>query len=264
MSDRNSSIKVSDRDNVAIIVASRGLDGGAILEGGITLIEPIPFGQKVAVADIEKGSPIIRYGEKIGMAKTDIVKGARVKESLLELPSPPKLDELDRTLRSFPDREPLEGYTFEGYRNKDGTVGTKNLLGISTSVQCVAGVVDHAVERIEEELLRSYPNVDGIVGLNHTYGCGVAIDAPAAAVPIRTLKNLTLNPNFGGEIMGIGLGCEKLQPSLITRKGDERTSITRLQDEAFNGFQDMVGGILEQAEIHLQRLNRRQRETCPA
>ena len=112
MSDRNSSIKVSDRDNVAIIVASRGLDGGAILEGGITLIEPIPFGQKVAVADIEKGSPIIRYGEKIGMAKTDIVKGARVKESLVELPSPPKLDELDRTLRSFPDREPLEGYTF--------------------------------------------------------------------------------------------------------------------------------------------------------
>jgi galactarate dehydratase len=73
---------------------------------------------------------------------------------------------------------PLEGYTFEGYRNADGSVGTKNLLGITTSVHCVAGVVDYVVKIIERDLLPKYPNVDGVVGLNHLYGCGVAINAP--------------------------------------------------------------------------------------
>lgn len=89
----------------------------------------------------------------------------------------------------------------------DGTVGTKNLLAITTSVQCVAGVVDYVVKRIKAELLPKYPNVDGVIGLNHIYGCGVAINAPAAVVPIRTLHNLTLNPNFGNEVMIVSLGC---------------------------------------------------------
>lgn len=58
----------------------------------------------------------------------------------------------------------------------------KNLLGITTSVHCVAGVVDYVVKIIERDLLPKYPNVDGVVGLNHLYGCGVAINAPAAVV----------------------------------------------------------------------------------
>ncbi|MGP0790986.1 UxaA family hydrolase, partial [Escherichia coli] len=88
---------------------------------------------------------------------------------------------------------PLEGYTFEGYRDADGSVGTKNLPGITTSVHCVAGVVDYVVKIIERDLLPKYPNVDGVVGLNHLYGCGVAINAPAAGVPIRTIHNISLN-----------------------------------------------------------------------
>jgi altronate dehydratase len=79
----------------------------------------------------------------------------------------------------------------------------------------VAGVVDYVVKIIERDLLPKYPNVDGVVGLNHLYGCGVAINAPAAVVPIRTIHNIALNPNFGGEVMVIGLGCEKLQPERL-------------------------------------------------
>lgn len=82
-------------------------------------------------------------------------------------------------------------------------------------MQCVSGTVDFVVQRIKRELLPRFPNVDDVVGLNHSYGCGVAINAPAAIVPIRTLKNIALNPNFGNEIMIIGLGCEKLQPSTL-------------------------------------------------
>ncbi len=77
--------------------------------------------------------------------------------------------------------------------------------------------------RIKAELLPLYPNVDDVVAIDHHYGCGVAIDAPGASVPIRTLRNLSLNPNFGGEMLVVSLGCEKLQPSrMIARRRVER------------------------------------------
>ncbi len=58
-----------------------------------------------------------------------------------------------------------------------------------------------------------------MVALEHTYGCGVAIDAPDAIIPIRTLRNISLNPNFGGEVMVVSLGCEKLQPERLLPPG---------------------------------------------
>ncbi|WP_373752908.1 UxaA family hydrolase [Neisseria weixii] len=169
----------------------------------------MPQGHKAALVDIPKDGQIVRYGEIIGYAVEDLPRGAWIDESKVVLPKAPPLDTLPLAIRPAPKLAPLEGYTFEGYRNKDGSVGTKNLLGITTSVHCVAGVVDYVVKLIEQHLLPKYPNVDGVVGLNHLYGCGVAINAPAAVVPIRTIHNIALNPNFGGEIMVIGLGCEK-------------------------------------------------------
>ena len=90
-------------------------------------------------------------------------------------------------------------------------------------MQCVAGVVDFAVQRIKADLLPQFPNVDDVIGLEHTYGCGVAIDAPGAEIPIRTLRNISLNPNFGGEVMVVSLGCEKLQPERCCRRERSRS-----------------------------------------
>ena len=268
-------IKVHDDDNVAIVVERGGLPEGARLLDGTTLATAIPQGHKVALTPLASGEPIVRYGEVIGTATCDIPRGGHVNETNVQLPQPPALGDMPLATRSAPEAELLEGYTFEGFRNADGSVGTKNVLGITTSVQCVAGTTDHVVRRIKSELLHDYPNVDDVVALNHTYGCGVAINAPAAIVPIRTLQNITLNPNFGGEVMVIGLGCEKLQPSTLvsdrpvkiyenTEAADPEANILSLQDESFSGFEDMVDGILAMAKRHLEKLNRRQRETCPA
>ncbi|WP_455648096.1 galactarate dehydratase [Lonepinella koalarum] len=263
-------IKVHENDNVAIIVNSQGLPAGTQFENGLTLIEHVPQGHKVALTNIAKGQEIKRYNEVIGYAERDIKQGAWIEESLVILPEAPPLASIPLITRQATKLEPLEGYTFEGYRNADGSVGTKNMLGITTSVHCVAGVVDYVVNIIEKELLPQYPNVDGVVGLNHLYGCGVAINAPAAIVPIRTIHNIALNPNFGGEIMVIGLGCEKLQPQrLLSGTIDtypidlKDTTITSLQDEQYVGFQAMIKAILSTAKAHLEKLNQRQRETCP-
>ena len=113
---------------------------------------------------------------------------------LIELPRPPALDELPLATATPAPLPPLAGYTFEGYRNADGTVGTRNILGITTTVQCVAPTVEFAVRRIKSEILPRFPEVDDVVAITHTYGCGVAIDAPGAAVPIRTLRHISLHP----------------------------------------------------------------------
>jgi len=118
-----------------------------------------------------------------------------------------------------------------------------------------------AVEKIRNELLPKYPNVDGVMPINHNYGCGVAIDAPEAVVPIRILKNLALHPNFGGELLVVSLGCEKLPPErLLPEVGEE--NIIVFQDEP--GFKPMVDRIVQKADEILKRLNKRKREVCPA
>ena len=262
-------IKVHPTDNVAIVVNSGGLPPGTVFDDGLTLREHVPQAHKVALVDIAQDAPILRYGEVIGYAMKPIPQGSWIEESLVRLPAAPPLESLPVATKVPAPLPPLEGYTFAGYRNADGTVGTKNLLAITQTVQCVAGVVDYVVKRLKAEVLPRYPNVDGIVGLNHLYGCGVAISAPAAVVPIRTLHNLALNPNFGNEVFVISLGCEKLPPDRLLNEGGipiklVSDDVVCLQDEKFTGFQAMVEAIMKQAEVHLARLNQRQRETCPA
>ena len=256
-------IKLNDRDNVAIVVNDFGLPAGSRFGCGLTLRAFVPQGHKTALEDIAEGAPIIRYGEVIGTALSPIRAGEWVDEARIRMPEAPPLDKLEISTAVPPALPPLEGFTFEGYRNRDGSVGTKNILGISSSVQCVKGTMEYAVKRIRTELLPKYPNVDDVVPLTHAYGCGVAISAPDAVVPIRTLQNLALNPNFGGEILVVGLGCEKLAPERLVPDGVDN-AIVRMQDEAFDGFGAIVEAIMTQAKARLKVLNTRKRETCPA
>ena len=296
-------IRMDERDNVAIVANDGGLAAGTTLPSGLVLVDRVPQGHKVALVDIAVDAAVLRYGISIGQALRPILAGSWVHERLLKMPDARRLEDLPISTAiaaamatamataiptaiptasataiataQAPTLSPLEGYSFEGYRNADGSVGTRNILAITQTVQCVAGVTDFAVKRIKAELLPRYPNVDDVVALEHAYGCGVAIDAPDAVVPIRTLRNISLNPNFGGEVMVVSLGCEKLQPERLLPPGsfaiapaaDEAEAaldVVRLQDDAHVGFMAMVEAIMRQAEIHLTRLNARRRETVPA
>jgi galactarate dehydratase len=265
-------IRMQARDNVAIVANQGGLSAGTVLPDGLTLREAVPQGHKVALVDLPEGGAVLRYGIPIGYALKPIPAGSWVHERLLQMPSARELDNLPMATFKPGPLPPLEGYTFEGYRNADGSVGTRNILAITTTVQCVSGVVTHAVQRIKAELLPKFPNVDDVVGLEHTYGCGVAIDADGAEIPIRTLRNISLNPNFGGEVMLVSLGCEKLQPERLMPPGaipindqrGESLDVICLQDDAHVGYMSMIDAIMKNAEQHLMRLNQRRRETVPA
>jgi galactarate dehydratase len=289
-------ISMHPSDNVAIVANDGGLPAGSILSSGLVLKDKVPQGHKVAMVDLAADAPVLRYGIPIGYVIKDIAAGSWVHERLLHMPDARELDNLPIATVKPAVQPPLEGYTFEGYRNADGSVGTRNILAITQTVQCVAGVTDFAVQRIKAELLPKFPNVDDVVALEHGYGCGVAIDAPGAEIPIRTLRNISQNPNFGGEVMVVSLGCEKLQPERLFPLGSipisvrtepvevlqqeslqglrqaqsERIEVNLgfehvcLQDEAHVGFMSMVESIMRQAETHLKRLNARRRETVPA
>jgi galactarate dehydratase len=291
-------------DNVAIVGNDGGLPAGTALPGGLVLRERVPQAHKVALVDIPEGGAVTRYGVTIGHALRALTAGSWVHERLLRMPPARDLKDLPLATAPRPAMVPLDGHTFQGYRNPDGSVGTRNLLAVTTTVQCVAGVLDVAVERIRRDLLPKYPHVDGVVALEHAYGCGVAIDAPEAVIPIRTVRHLARNPNFGGEVMVLSLGCEKLQPERLlppgslplrvetvhaapastpgtalpilstpapdsapfpaTEPADAAWSHVRLQDEHHVGFASMIDDILATAETHLKRLNTRRRETVPA
>ncbi|MGH9600311.1 MAG: galactarate dehydratase [Terracidiphilus sp.] len=261
-------IRVRAEDNVAVVVNQGGLAAGSELAGGLVLLEKVPEAHKVALADLAAGEAIVRYGAVIGYAKEAIARGSWVHEGLISAPPAPVLADCPLATATPAPLPPLEGYSFEGYRNSDGTAGTKNILGITTTVQCTAPTVEFAVRRIKSEILPRYPNVDDVVAIAHHYGCGVAIDSPGAAVPIRTLRNLSRNPNFGGELLLVSLGCEKLQPATLVGFGglkviEDEATVAVLQD-AEQGFGEMVAHIMELAERKLEKLNRRGRVSCPA
>lgn len=257
-------IKVNPQDNVGIVSRTEGLKKEAELPDGTVLLQDMSMGQKVALVGIPEGNAVIRYGEIIGYTTQAINRGEWIGEDKLTLPDPPDVD--DYNFNTIPRKfslKPLKGYTFQGYQNPDGSVGTKNILGISTSVQCVAGMTEFVANKVRNELLPVFPNVDDVVALNHHYGCGVAINAPGAVIPIRTIKNIAKNPNFGGAVLVVGLGCEKLRPEwLLENTENQSSNILYMQDEAFHGFSAMADGFMELAEKHLKVLNERERVTC--
>ncbi len=255
-------IKVTDKDNVAIAVQDIAAD--TLVLPGLTAREPIPQAHKIALTDIPKGGEIISYGVVLGYAKDAIPMGSWINEHMLDLPESPALDNMPFGTNLVPveDLPDPPRKTWMGYRNKTGPAGTRNLLGIVTTVQCAAGVVRVAVERIKKELLPKYPHVDGVVAINHPYGCGVAINAPMAVIPIRAITNVIRHPNFGGEIMVVGLGCEKLTYDRVLPPEDiTPENCLTLQD--WKGHDAMMQAILDMAETKLKKLDQRRREELP-
>ncbi|MDY3006686.1 UxaA family hydrolase [Anaerococcus porci] len=252
-------IKINQKDNNVTVVNAEGIEKGDNLkEYNIIVKDFVPLGNKIAIQDINKDLPIIRYGEIIGYADRDIKAGELIDFKSIHVNKVKTLDiDIPYKSRKVNDKKNKERY-FYGYENKDGTVGTKNLLAISTNVQCSEGFINKLVDYIKNNLLGKYENVDDVVTVSHTYGCGVAIDALDSEIPQRIINNIIKNPNFGGEVMMICLGCEKFTPDKIEAVSSE--DILVQQNLSFHeSFQKAI----EMAEIRLKRLNKRNRKKFP-
>ena len=121
-------VRISDLDNVAVVVAPASK--GEILEGtSIKALCDIPQGHKVALVDLKKGDPVIRYGVILGYALEDIKAGGWVNEFNLALPSSPEVKDLvagskGKVLTDLPSRK-----TWMGYDNgPDLPAGSRNSI----------------------------------------------------------------------------------------------------------------------------------------
>lgn len=254
-------IQLDPRDNVAIPVSA--LRKGELIKENLLALDDIPQGHKVALVDMGTGDAVIRYGVPLGYLTQPVKAGNWIHEHMLDLPMPPDLDAMEVATDIVTDLPKVPTTVFEGYPvNGHRYAGTRNILGIMTTVQCVAGVLNVAVERMKRELLPKYPHVDDIVALNHAYGCGVAINAREAYIPIRSLRNMMRNPNFGGEIMVVALGCEKLTVDMLLDEAENTSdNVVVLQDH--KGFHAMMDALLSMAEKKLEKLDSRRRQIVP-
>ena len=207
-------ISLHPADNV--VIALRDLAAGAVVPGVAgALTGPVPRGHKIAARAIAAGATVLRYGQIIGVALGPIDAGAHVHSHNLGMGAHAQDPAFSTDLRPLPHVAPR---SFMGYARADGGVGTRNYLGILTSVNCSGSVARFIAEGVERDgWLAEFPNVDGVVPIVHGTGCGMSGRDEGYETLFRTLAGYARNPNFGG-ILLVGLGCEVLQiPDLIGR-----------------------------------------------
>ncbi len=201
-------IRLSPADNVVVARAALRADT-RVEEEGLTTIEAIDPGHKVATQPIKKGNTIRKYDQIIGIAESDIRPGEHVHTHNL------RMDDFDRdyrfseSVRELDFVKPEGAATFQGIVRSDGRVGTRNYIGILTSVNCSATVARHVARRFENDIMAEFPNVDGVVALTHDHGCGGCAGIGLNYIQ-RTLSGYSTHPNFYAVVI-IGLGCEANQ-----------------------------------------------------
>lgn len=206
-------LRLNDADNVVIALDS--LTIGKSMTGdptGLAARQPVPRGHKVAVQPIASGEAIRKFGQIIGFASCDIQPGDWVHEHNVVMHDFQRdyafATEAKADTGLLPGESPA---TFEGFRRADGRVGTRNYVGILSSVNCSATVVDFIAEEINRSgILTDYPNVDGVVAFTHGTGCGMGAKGEEFDLLARTQWGYASHPNFSA-ILLIGLGCEVFQ-----------------------------------------------------
>ena len=220
----------------------------------------------MAAAPIAAGEPIRKFGQIIGFAATDIAPGQWVHEHNCVL------HDFQRDYRFGEDARaatmlPVEHQaTFEGFRRANGKTGTRNYLGILTSVNCSATVARLIAREAEKRgLLDDYPDVDGVIPLVHGTGCGMAAKGEGFEALMRTQWGYAGNPNMGG-VMMVGLGCEVFQIGRMKEEYGivESELFHSLTIQATGGTRKTVEAGLERIKAMLPILNKATRETRPA
>jgi altronate hydrolase len=260
------SIQLSETDNVAVVLAN--IAKGETLEAvSLTARGAIPRGHKLAVAPIKAGEAVIKYGQVIGFASAHIAPGEHVHVHNVSIGENFERDyafgERAQPTKMVPEADRA---TFQGYRREDGQIGTRNYIGIVTSVNCSATAARLIAREVEKRgILDDYPNVDGIVPIVHGAGCCIGTDDEAFRMLQRTIWGHARHANFASMLM-LGLGCEANQIPLMLdvmgKPSEETFHYTTLQAEG--GTRKTVEECVAWFESVLPRANAMTRETVSA
>jgi altronate hydrolase len=257
-------LRLAEEDN--IVVAAEKIDPGAEILPGVVVGQRVPFGHKIAARPIATGEPVVKFGQIIGFASKPIAPGDWVHEHNVEMHDfarDYRFAEAARPENVLPVEEQA---TFQGFRRANGKVGTRNYVGILTSVNCSASVARFMAEAATRSgMLEEFGNVDGVVSFTHGTGCGMAGSGEGFELLKRTQWGYSANPNLGGVLL-VGLGCEVFQIGRMKQLyGIEESETFRtmtIQDSG--GTKKTIEQGLERIREMLVVANRAERETIPA
>ncbi|NCV10020.1 MAG: altronate dehydratase [Rhodobacteraceae bacterium] len=255
-------IRLRAEDNV--VVANRTLEAGHDIEG-IVLRDAIPAGHKIASSDISAGARILKYGQTIGYAMSDIPSGTHLHTHNVEFRATDAAYQFGTNLRDVAPVPEQARDTFMGYRRENGSVGTRNYIAIVTSVNCSATAARRIADSFGEEELSQYPNVDGVVAFVHGTGCGMAGDGEGFEALQRVMWGYAKHPNHGGVVM-VGLGCEMNQIDWLLDAYGLKQSPTfqTMNIQSVAGLQKTIEMGVKKVRDMLPIVNAAQRTSCPA
>ncbi len=244
----------------SVVVARVDLLPGAVIAGGIVVSDPIPAGHKVAVRDHAAGESVLKYNQVIGAATQSIAAGCHVHSHNLGMES------FSREAPAGADAKPTDFITppasFLGIRRANGQVGTRNYLGIVTTVNCSATVAKRIAREIEKEL-PDYPHIDGVVAITHGSGCGMATTGEPIEILRRTLAGYARHANFAG-VLVVGLGCESNQLDALLPEIGADVRIESLSIQSEGGSAATIAAGVAKLRLMLEDANQVRRETLPA
>lgn len=254
-------IRLDGQDNV--VTLTKPAEHGEIIEN-ISANQLIPRGHKIAAQDIAKGDVICKYAQVIGYASEDIKAGDHVHTHNVEFRNTRSDYQYSTNLRPAEMVADSARNTFMGYRRANGQVGTRNYIGILTSVNCSATAARMIADAFGPEELAQYPNVDGVVAFVHGTGCGMAGSGDGFDALQRVMWGYATHPNHAGILM-VGLGCEMNQIDwLLDAYGLKQGPLFQTMN-----IQD-VAGLAKTVEIGIAKVremlpeaNKVKREPCP-
>ncbi len=259
---------LNPRDNVAVALGN--LEVGSDTAEGVRITRRVPKGHKFAVRAIASGEAVVKFGQIIGFAKEAIPAGDWVHEHNCGMGEQHGAFERDYAFCEGVEPvdfvPPGQQATFQGFKRANGQVGTRNYVGILTSVNCsttVAGFIAREIER--SGILDDYPNIDGIVALKQDNGCVIDYRGVIFDTLKKTTWGYATNPNMGGVIM-VGLGCEGFQiPRLKEAYGvTENETFRTMTIQEVGGTKKTVEAGVEAVKAMLPTVNKATRTTQPA
>ncbi|WP_425355185.1 UxaA family hydrolase [Ramlibacter agri] len=257
-------IRLHPADNVLVAKTQLAL-GQDLPELGLRTRAQVPAGHKIAARAIAQGEPVRKYNAVIGVAARAIEAGDYVHSHNLALV------DFDRDPGFGLDVKPVafvpeaKRASFMGYVREDGSVGTRNFIGILSSVNCSATVISRIAAHFTAERLKDYPNVDGVAAFPQTTGCGMSSPSPHFDLLRRTLAGYARHPNMAGVLI-VGLGCERNQVAdLVDSQGLEKGRMLRtMVMQEVGGTVETIAQGIRAIEEMLPLANAYQRTRVPA
>ncbi len=257
-------IRLHPSDNVVVARVNVGI-GAEVPSERFVSRSQVPAGHKIAARDIRAGEPILKYNVCIGFAAADIPAGTYVHSHNTEF------REFDRDYAHGQHYVPAallppqQRASFDGIVRANGQVGTRNYIGILSTVNCSATVVHRIAEWFTPERLADYPHVDGVVALSHGLGCGMEMSGEPMDLLRRTLGGYATHANFAAVLI-VGLGCERNQLAALLKdqglEANHRLHTFVMQETG--GTRKTIAAGVEAVRGLLPEANRVRRQPVPA